>query len=160
MTRAYVALGSNLEHPAKQIRAAYAALATLPHTRLVCCSSLYCTTPVGYREQPDFINAVAEIDTGLTATDLLQALLGVEARFGRVRTFRNAPRVLDLDLLWFDGETRSDPLLTLPHPRMHERAFVLIPLNEIAPELMLGEHGSVRERVLKIDCAGVTRMTE
>ena len=108
MTRAFVALGSNLDHPAKQIRAAFAALATLPATRLVSTSSLYRTAPVGFLEQPDFINAVAEIDSELAPRRLLHGLMALEADFGRLRSFRNAPRILDLDLLWYQGVTLSD----------------------------------------------------
>jgi 2-amino-4-hydroxy-6-hydroxymethyldihydropteridine diphosphokinase len=158
MTRAFVALGSNLDDPAAQIRAALAALAISPGISLRRASSLYRTAPVGYLDQPDFINAVAEIDSALSPTALLALLFDLEARFGRVRSFRNAPRVLDLDLLWFDGEHRSGPELILPHPRMHERAFVLIPLNEIAPGLSLGEHGAVRELAARIDAGGIERL--
>ena len=158
MTRAFVALGSNLDDPAAQIRAALAALAISPGVSLQRASSLYRTAPVGYLDQPDFINAVAEIDSTLSPTALLALLFDLEARFGRVRSFRNAPRVLDLDLLWFDGERRSGPALILPHPRMHERAFVLIPLNEIAPDLPLDGQGTVRELAARIDAGGIERL--
>ena len=160
MTRAFVALGSNLDHPAKQIRAAFAALATLPATRLVSTSSLYRTAPVGFLEQPDFINAVAEIDSGLAPRRLLHGLMALETDFGRLRSFRNAPRILDLDLLWYQGVTLSDDDLTLPHPRMHQRAFVLIPLSEIAPDLSLGPKGLVRDLAGAIDAAGVERLPD
>ena len=160
MTRAYVALGSNLEHPAKQIRAAFAALATLRATRLIRASSLYQTTPVGFSDQPDFINAVAELDTELAPLALLRSLLDLEADFGRARSFRNAPRVLDLDLLWYQGVSMTEPQLILPHPRMHQRAFVLIPLSEIAADLELSALGSVAELASRLDTAGVVRVTD
>ncbi|HNX71103.1 2-amino-4-hydroxy-6-hydroxymethyldihydropteridine diphosphokinase, partial [Rivihabitans pingtungensis] len=129
---AYIALGSNLQQPAEQVRAALAALAALPECSGLRASSLYVTAPVGYADQPDFINAVARLDTTLSALALLAQLQALEAQFGRERSFRNAPRVLDLDLLLY-GDQRIDTLeLTVPHPRMHERAFVLAPLAELA----------------------------
>ncbi len=145
MIRAYVALGANLGAAAATVSAAAAALAGIPETRLVVVSSLYQTAPVGLKHQPDFINAVSAVDTTLTAEVLLEALFALEARFGRSRSVPNAPRTLDLDLLLY-GETRLDePRLTLPHPRMHQRAFVLAPLAEIAPECLIPGRGSVRE---------------
>jgi 2-amino-4-hydroxy-6-hydroxymethyldihydropteridine diphosphokinase len=160
MTRAFVALGSNLDHPAKQIRAAFAALATLPSTRLLRTSSLYRTAPVGYLDQPDFINAVAEIDSALAPRSLLHGLMTIESEFGRQRSFRNAPRILDLDLLWYQGASLSDEDLVLPHPRMHQRAFVLIPLCEIAPDLTIGQLGLVRDLTASIEDAGVERLPD
>jgi 2-amino-4-hydroxy-6-hydroxymethyldihydropteridine diphosphokinase len=145
MSRAFIALGSNLEAPAEQVRAALAALADSPGVRLVRASSLYRTAPVGYLDQPDFINAVAELDITLSPHELLDTLMAVETRFGRVRTFRNAPRVLDLDVLLIDGVTLDDERLTVPHPRMHERAFVLVPLAEIAPDVAVGAHGTAAQ---------------
>ena len=122
---------------------------------MVARSSLYRSAPVGLLNQPDFINAVAALDTQLTADDLLDELFAIEARFGRQRAFHHAPRTLDLDLLLYGSETRSAARLTLPHPRMHERAFVLLPLVEIAPEAVIPGHGpaaallvGVRDQVL------------
>ncbi len=144
MIRAYVALGANLGDATATVSAAAAALAGIPEIRLVAISSLYQTAPVGLKHQPDFINAVAAVDTALTAELLLETLFALEARFGRSRSVPNAPRSLDLDLLLY-GETRLDePRLTLPHPRMHQRAFVLAPLAEIAPECLIPGRGSVR----------------
>ncbi|MCW3479314.1 2-amino-4-hydroxy-6-hydroxymethyldihydropteridine diphosphokinase [Neisseriaceae bacterium JH1-16] len=145
MSRAFIALGSNLEAPAEQVRAALATLAESAGVRLVRASSLYRTAPVGYADQPDFINAVAELDTTLTPHQLLDTLMAVETRFGRVRTFRNAPRVLDLDVLLYEDLTLDDERLTVPHPRMHERAFVLVPLAEIAPDVAVGTHGTASQ---------------
>jgi 2-amino-4-hydroxy-6-hydroxymethyldihydropteridine diphosphokinase len=134
-TTAYIGLGANLDDPVAQIEYAFDELARLPQTQFVARSSLYASAPVGYLDQPDFINAVAEVATTLSAHALLAALLAIEQRHGRDRSFRNAPRTLDLDLLLF-GETQlHDAQLTLPHPRMHQRAFVLLPLSELAPEL-------------------------
>ena len=137
MTIAYVGLGSNLEDPARQVETALQELDHLPHTRLVRRSSLYRTAPVGYADQPDFINAVAQLETGLPADRLLDELQALEARHGRRRSFPNAPRTLDLDLLLFGDLVLQTERLTLPHPRMRERAFVLEPLREIAPDLEL-----------------------
>lgn len=153
--RAYVALGSNLGDPQATVQAALQALKALPGSALVAVSSLYRTAPVGLKNQPDFINAVAALDTQLSAEDLLGALFAIEERFGRKREFHHAPRTLDLDLLLHGSETRSTARLTLPHPRMHERAFVLLPLVEIAPEATIPGHGpaaallqGVRDQVL------------
>jgi 2-amino-4-hydroxy-6-hydroxymethyldihydropteridine diphosphokinase len=143
MTRAFIALGSNLQDPAAQVLRAFAELDQLPDTRVVARSSLYRTVPVGYDNQPDFINAVAEVSTTLEPLALLQALLALEAAHGRERPFPNAPRVLDLDLLLYDDLALHDAALTLPHPRMHERSFVLCPLAEIAPEVEIPGKGKV-----------------
>ena len=131
---AYVALGANLGDPLATLRAAVAALADIPATSLVSTSSLYRTAPVGLRNQPDFINAAARLQTTLSPEQLLLALFDIEAAFGRSRSVLNAPRTLDLDLLLHGDTTLEDQYLTLPHPRMHLRAFVLVPLLEIAPE--------------------------
>jgi 2-amino-4-hydroxy-6-hydroxymethyldihydropteridine diphosphokinase len=155
---AYVALGANLEDPVAQVKAGIAALATLPRTQLRAESSLYRTAPVGYADQPDFINAVAAIDTELSPRGLLDALLAIEIEHGRVRQFANAPRTLDLDvLLYADWQVHEDGL-TIPHPRMHERAFVLAPLNEIAPDCVIPGRGKVGALLRAVDSAGVTRL--
>lgn len=142
---AYIALGSNLSAPITQIERAWAELDSLPETRLTACSSLYLSKPVGYAEQPDFINAAAGVHTHLSARALLAALLQIEARHGRNRTFKNAPRSLDLDLLLYDGLVMHEHGLTLPHPRMTERAFVLVPLAEIAADALIPGHGRVAD---------------
>ena len=140
--RAVIGLGSNLAEPEYQLRVAFDELARLPHTRLIAGSSLYRSAPVGYADQPDFINAVALLETTLAPLQLLHALFDLEHRFGRERTFRNAPRILDLDLLLYDGLICHEDGLTLPHPRMHERAFVLQPLLEIVPDCMIPGRGA------------------
>lgn len=134
---AYIGLGANLNDPAAQVEYAFAELDRLPGTRLVARSSLYASAPVGYIDQPDFINAVAQVETALAPRALLDALLNIEQRHGRERSFRNAPRTLDLDLLLFGAAHFHEDQLTLPHPRMTERAFVLLPLTEIAPEITI-----------------------
>jgi 2-amino-4-hydroxy-6-hydroxymethyldihydropteridine diphosphokinase len=134
---ATLGLGANLDDPAAQVNAAIAELDHLPGTRLVARSSLFASSPVGYVDQPDFINAVAQVETTLAPRALLNALLELEQRHGRVRSFHNAPRTLDLDLLLYGDARFHEDGLTLPHPRMTERAFVLLPLLEIAPHIVI-----------------------
>jgi 2-amino-4-hydroxy-6-hydroxymethyldihydropteridine diphosphokinase len=155
---AYIGLGANLEDPAAQVMAGMAALGALPHTRLVAQSSLYRTAPVGYADQPDFINAVAQVETDLSPRELLNALLATEIERGRVRQFPNAPRTLDLDVLLYGALQLHEDGLTVPHPRMHERAFVLVPLAEIAPRCVIPGRGSVSDLLRGIDAAGVVRL--
>lgn len=142
MNLAFVALGANLDDPVAQVRAAGAALANVPDSRLLRLSSLYRTAPVGIRAQPDFINAVAALATRLPPPQLLDALFAVERRFGRRREFYQAPRTLDLDLLLYDELVVDSLPLSVPHPRMHLRAFVLAPLLEIAPHCRIPGRGS------------------
>lgn len=160
--RAFIALGSNLQDPVHQVNQGFELLLQLPETQLVQRSSLYRTAPVGYDNQPDFINAVAEVSTTLGALELLRALLAAETRQGRERPFPNAPRVLDLDLLLYDDVAMQTAELTLPHPRMHERGFVMLPLAEIAPDLVLAEQGREPVRVIdlaqKLSAQGVERI--
>lgn len=131
--RAVLGLGGNLGDRADNLHAALDALAHLPNTDVVAVSSLYETAPVGYADQPDFYNLVAVVETALSPRALLGGCLGIEAALGRVRTFRNAPRVVDIDVLLYEGVASDDAELTLPHPRMMERAFVLVPLSELFP---------------------------
>lgn len=137
MSRALLGLGANLGDRENTLARAVASLNALPRTRVTRVSSLYETAPVGYVDQPDFLNMVAELDTTLSPHALLGACLGVEAALGRRRTFPNAPRVVDIDLLRYDNRECDDRDLTLPHPRMEERAFVLIPLCELFPDHMV-----------------------
>ena len=147
--RCFIALGANLGDPVATVKAAILALRQLPRTQFIASSSLYRTAPVGLKHQPDFINAVVELIAVSPAPTFLQALFEIEARFGRQRSVRNAPRTLDLDLLLYGDLLSDDPQLTLPHPRLHERAFVLAPLAEIAPQLRIPGHGSVGELLLR-----------
>ncbi len=159
MVTAYIGLGANLDDPAAQVILAMDELDKLPESRLVARSSLYVSAPVGYANQPDFINAAVEIETRLSPRSLLAALLDIEHHHGRNRSFRNAPRTLDLDLLMYGRAHFHEEGLTLPHPRMHERAFVLMPLLELAPALSLP--GGSRIDMLLGLCASqdVRRMT-
>ena len=157
--RAYVALGGNQDDPAAQVRAAFDALDAWPQVRVARRSSLYLTPPWGVTEQPDFINAVAELDTGLAPEALLQALLCIEREAGRTRDdTRWGPRVLDLDLLMYGDRVLEQPGLTLPHPRMAERAFVLLPLHEIAPSLRIPGLGRVDALLGKLDASPCKRL--
>ncbi len=155
---AYIALGSNLAEPAAQLRAGFAAIAELPRTRLTARSSLYRSAPVGYANQPDFINAVAAIETALAPRELLEALLNAEHARGRVRGFANAPRTLDLDIVVYGDRQVSEPGLTIPHPRLHERAFVLVPLVEIAPDCRIPGLGKAADLLRSVDVGSVTRL--
>ena len=130
---AFVGIGANLGDAQATVRGAIAALGRLPHTRLVAASRLYRSAPVD-AGGPDFINAVAQVETALTAPQLLAQLQQLEQDAGRERPYRNAPRTLDLDLLLFGNGRIASPALTVPHPRLAERAFVLLPLHELAPE--------------------------
>lgn len=152
---AYVGLGGNLGDARARILEAFSALARIPQTRLLRRSRLYRTRPWGIAGQPDFVNAAAELDTRLAPRELLDALLAIERAHGRVRDAdRWGPRTLDLDLLACGDLRVDEPGLALPHPRIGERAFVLLPLAELAPQLRLGDAGSVRELLARVDSAG------
>lgn len=138
MVRSYIALGANLGKAVETIQLAMDAMAHLPQTRLLRRSALYRTGPVD-SSGPDYINAVAEIETSLSPSELLSALQALEAGAGRIRPYRNAPRTLDLDILLYGEQTIETPALQVPHPRMMQRAFVLVPLAEINPELVASE---------------------
>lgn len=142
---AFIGLGSNLEDPRNQLLRAFIELGKLPATRLIGRSSLYRSAPVGYTDQPEFVNAVAKIATTLTPEALLRGLLQIEHEHGRERTFRNAPRTLDLDVLLYDDIQMHEHGLTIPHPQMHLRAFVLQPLLEIEPDCNIPGVGTAQE---------------
>ncbi|MDP1647385.1 MAG: 2-amino-4-hydroxy-6-hydroxymethyldihydropteridine diphosphokinase [Rubrivivax sp.] len=147
--RVFVGLGANLGDPRATLAQALQALAGLPRTRLVAASPLYRSGPID-AQGPDFINAVAELDTTLAPRELLQALQAIEQEHGRQRPHRNAPRTLDLDLLLYGQRLIDEPGLTVPHPRLHQRAFVLLPLADLAPDLVhprLGRLQDFRGRV-------------
>jgi len=156
---AYVALGSNLDDPRAQVERALAALDGLPETRCVLRSSLYRSPPFGPVAQPDFVNAVAGLLTGLDPAALLEQLQALEAGLGRERpSVRWGPRRIDLDLLVHGDARRAEPGLTLPHPGIAERAFVLVPLAEIAPDLEVPGLGRVRELAGRVDSADLERL--
>lgn len=143
---AYIGLGSNLTDPGAQVRAGLDALARLPRTQVEARSSLYRSSPVGLATQPNFINAACRVRTELSARALMQALLDIERRHGRVRgREKGGPRTLDLDLLLYGAERLNGPDLTVPHPRLHERAFVLFPLHELDATLVIPGRGHVAD---------------
>ena len=156
--RCYIGLGSNLREPAAQIAEAFGELERLPRTLLVRRSSLYRSAPIGKPDQPEFINAVAVLETELSPAELLEALLAIEAHHGRVRGEPNGPRTLDLDLLLFGDEVIHLPQLDVPHPRMHERAFVLRPLAEVDPEAVIPGQRPMRELLSMVTDQRVTRI--
>jgi 2-amino-4-hydroxy-6-hydroxymethyldihydropteridine diphosphokinase len=150
---AYVALGSNLDDPEAQVERGFAALAALPHTVLDARSRSYRTPPWGVADQPDFTNAVARLQTSLPPRELLDALLVIETRAGRARGVRYGPRTLDLDLLLYGDYAIREPGLAVPHPRLHERAFVLLPLADIAPGLDVPGKGRVADLLAGVDAS-------
>ncbi len=160
-TRAFVGLGSNLSHPRRQLAKALAHLARAPGVRVLAVSPNYLTAPIGGAAQPDYVNAVALLDTTLAPRALLALLQRIERRQHRRRdaaTPRNAPRTLDLDLLLFGARRMRSAQLTVPHPRMHERAFVLVPLLEIAPHIAIPGVGSARQCLERLHGQRVERL--
>ena len=152
---AFVALGGNLDAPEQHIARGLREIHSLPDTVLIRSSSLYRSAAVGYRDQPDFVNAVAEVRTTLKPRALLKQLLAIEREHGRVREFPNAPRTLDLDIILYADQVVREPGLVIPHPRMHERAFVMVPLAEIAPEAAIPGRGTALELLNAVDRASV-----
>ena len=155
---AFVALGSNLDDPAAQIRSALRALASLPGTRLAGVSSLYRNPAEGGAEQPEFVNAVARLATRLGPRELLERLLEVERAHGRARSSPNAPRTLDLDIVLYGDEVVSEPDLIVPHPRMAGRAFVLVPLAELAPDTVVPGRGRAADLARNVDASGMMKL--
>ena len=155
----FLGLGSNLDHPDRQVQAAVREIYEIPETGLMSVSSLYQTMPVGMLDQPAFINAVTQVETTLSPHDLLRQLMDIESRHSRVRAEKNGPRTLDLDILIFNEWRIDDGELTTPHPRMHERAFVLVPLVEIAPEVYIPGKGYAKDFLAKMDASGVHKLS-
>ena len=143
MTSVYIGLGSNLANPAEQLRSALTAMDVIPQTRVADCSAFYGSAPVGPGEQPDYVNAVAKLETELDAVTLLDALQAIENQHGRERSIRWGARTLDLDILLFGSEIIDSSRLSVPHPRMGERNFVLQPLAELEPELTMPDGRSL-----------------
>lgn len=156
-TEVYVALGSNLDDPQKLVEIGLEGLNRLEETRLLSCSRRYRTAPLGGPAgQPDYVNAVARLETRMHALDLLKQLQAIEAASGRKREERWGPRTLDLDLLLYGQETIDTPELKVPHPRLSSRAFVLIPLSEIAPTgLVIPGQGVLAELLVRVGTGGV-----
>jgi 2-amino-4-hydroxy-6-hydroxymethyldihydropteridine diphosphokinase len=158
MPRAYIGLGANLGEAASTVGEAMQAIGQLAGVVQSARSSLYRSAPVGYLDQPDFINAVMAVEADCSAHALLDGLLAVESRFGRQRSFRNAPRTLDLDLLLYGDVVIADERLEVPHPRMTERAFVILPLYEIAPGLTLPDGRCIADLVQALSREGLERL--
>ena len=159
MIAAYVGIGSNQGDARAHVLAAFDELAQLPDTHLAARSSLYRSAPVDAPGQPDYVNAVAALDTELSAAQLLDALQGIERRHGRERPYPNAPRTLDLDLLLYGARVIDEPGLRIPHPHLHERAFVLVPLAEIAPDAVIPGVGTARDALSSMASAEVEGVT-
>lgn len=158
MIRVYLALGSNLADPLHQVHSALHALAAIPDTTLVATSSLYRTPPYGPPDQPDFLNAAVALDTRLDAETLLNHTQRIELEQGRVRkAHRWGPRTLDLDIMLFGSQTLNTPRLTVPHYDMHNRAFMLLPLLEIAPGLCLPDGTKLADVLAHLDTRAISR---
>lgn len=155
---AYVAIGSNLDHPQRQVRTALDEIGRLPSSQLLAVSALYKTHPMGPQDQPDYVNAVAGVLTQWDARSLLNALLDIERRMGRDRRERWGPRIIDLDLIWLSGPSIDEAGLQVPHPGVSTRNFVLYPLNDIAPSLEIPAHGRVSELKARAGGAGIDRI--
>ena len=153
---AYVGIGSNLNDPQARVHEAFGHLEALRSTGWVQRSRLYGTRPMGPQDQPDYVNAAAGLLTQLTARELLAALLGIEKSMGRNRQERWGPRVIDLDLIWMPGAIIDEPGLTLPHPGVSTRNFVLYPLADIAPSLAVPGHGTVSELLRRAGDDGIS----
>jgi len=157
----YIGIGSNQQDPAKQAQQAIEALRNLPNSELLQCSSLYCSAPMGPQDQPDYINAVAKIETQLSAIELLDALQSIEQNQGRVRKDnRWGPRTLDLDIILYDNKKIDSDRLTIPHYGMQDREFVLYPLAEISPKLTLPNGTHLSHLVALCDKNGLTKICD
>lgn len=159
MTIAFLGLGSNLDSPLNQLINAVQAIEIIPSTSLIQTSSFYKNRPVGPRDQPDFLNAVASIDTGLSPDGLLDYLQDIEVQQGRKRNIHWGARTLDLDILLFGSEVINTTRLVIPHPEMHRRAFVLQPLYEIAPDLVIPGQGPLKNLVRYINTDGMQKIS-
>lgn len=157
---AHIGLGANLSDPQGQVRAALAELAATPGIVLERQSALYRTAPIGYDNQPDFINAVARVRTTLEPQALLDALLDIERRHGRVREFLNAPRTLDLDVLLYEDRQIATDTLNVPHPRAHLRAFVLLPLLEVSPDVVIPGVGPASAFLAAVQDQAISRIPD
>ena len=155
--RAVLAIGSNLGDRLGTLQRCVQAIGRIGDTEVLAISPVYQTAPVGGPPQPDYLNAVLIADTGLAPGDLLRAAHRIEAEFGRVRDVRFGPRTLDIDIISYSGEVSSDAVLTLPHPRAHERAFVLAPWHDVDPDAVLPGHGPVAALLAATDQSGIRR---
>lgn len=153
---AYIGLGANLGDTQNTLIHALTSIAALPDTAVLASSSFYQSAPV-QADGPDYVNAVAKVRTDLAARALMQALQHIEQQYGRVRPYRNAPRTLDLDILLYGHDTVNDADLIIPHPRMHERAFVLMPLSELYPELTLPQ-GNIAQLLTRCENQRISKV--
>ena len=160
MVVAYIGLGSNLDNPVARVASALESIKQIPESKLLGFSSFYRSRPVGPRDQPDYINAVARVDTQLGAEQLLDCLQAIEKQQGRVRTQHWGPRTLDLDLLLYGNSILQSDALTVPHPEMHRRAFVLYPLYEIAPDIEIPGQGRIEHLLPGIDTGQLEKLDQ
>ncbi len=160
MAIVFLGLGSNLGDPKANLCEVVERLSTHPDMRLLRVSSLYLTAPIGYTDQPDFINAVAVVETDLEPSDLRTVTHDIENDMGRTRNFRWGPRVIDIDVLLYDSLVLSTSELTIPHPRMYERVFVMEPLAEVAPDLVMPNGHTAAEVLSVLDDQGVVKLAE
>ena len=159
MTRCYIGLGANLNQPLAQLQQALVAIEAIPHTRLIAASSFYASKPMGPQDQPDYVNAVAALDSELTAETLLDNLQQIELNQGRQRKDeRWGPRTLDLDILLYGQQTIDTPRLTVPHYGLTQREFVLYPLAEITPELILPDGTSLQQLLNQVPDNGLYKL--
>jgi 2-amino-4-hydroxy-6-hydroxymethyldihydropteridine diphosphokinase len=156
----YIGLGSNIDSPREQLERAFSEITALPQTELIARSACYRTPAWGITDQPDFINAVVKIKTMLAAPVLLDALLAIEQAHQRVRTLRNGPRSLDCDILLYGTHQINTQSLTIPHPGLTSRAFVLAPLTELEPDLILPEGQAIKDLLSHCDCTGIQKYHE
>ena len=156
---AYIAVGSNLANPLNQVTTAFNEIGNMPKSKLIKKSSCYSSSPLGYKDQPDFVNAVVSIETELSPHELLLELQMIESSHKRERSFPNAPTTLDLDILLYGDLRIDEPKLTIPHPRMHERAFVIFPLQEINENISVPPFGDIAKIARGLDPENTKRIT-
>ena len=158
MSNIFIALGSNLENPKEQVKSGILSIKKIDGVKILSESSLYETPPVGVLNQPNFVNAVIKIASNHSPYQLLYKLLKIENNAGRIRVKKNGPRILDLDILLFDNLILNDKNLTLPHPRMHERLFVLMPLKDIDENIVIPNQGSIKHIINKLTPENINRI--
>ena len=158
MHNIFIGLGSNIDDPQQKIKDAINLIEEINDINIIATSSLYETSPVGFLDQPNFINAVVQISSTINYNDLLIKLLDIELKFGRIRKEKNGPRTLDLDILLFDDLILISESLIIPHPRMHERLFVLMPLNDIDENIVIPNHGLIKHIIKKLAPEKINRI--
>ena len=158
MSNIFIALGSNLENPKEQVKSGILSIKNIDGVKILSESNLYETPPVGILNQPNFVNAVIKITSNHNPYELLNELLKIENKAGRIRVEKNGPRILDLDILLFDNLILNNKNLTLPHPRMHERLFVLMPLKDIDENIVIPNQGSIKHIINKLTAENINRI--